>query len=197
MKVHCAWCEKAGRDPFMGEKEPMDSDAVSPRDFGKRFVQEGIAQRLLARPVQLVDLQWVWLGNWRAQIKSIFEKLAPRNLLKTLKRIELVGFDDKLMAGWLVERLAVVGEKVELAYSQGTRALSFKFAGGESITLTENQHSLQATIEIGQAYRLVSALEPEDRLALIKRYFSVGESTVNYRAALGQALSLEKLASRQ
>ena len=29
MKVHCAWCEKAGRDPFMGEKEPMDSDAVS------------------------------------------------------------------------------------------------------------------------------------------------------------------------
>lgn len=29
MKVHCAWCEKAGRDPYMGEKEPMDSDAIS------------------------------------------------------------------------------------------------------------------------------------------------------------------------
>lgn len=29
MKVHCAWCEKAGRDPYMGEKEPMSSDAIS------------------------------------------------------------------------------------------------------------------------------------------------------------------------
>lgn len=29
MKVYCAWCEKAGRDPYIGEKEPMSSDAIS------------------------------------------------------------------------------------------------------------------------------------------------------------------------
>ena len=29
MIVHCAWCEKAGRDPFMYEKEPIRDPSIS------------------------------------------------------------------------------------------------------------------------------------------------------------------------
>lgn len=29
MIVHCAWCEKAGRDPYLGEKEPLSDPSVS------------------------------------------------------------------------------------------------------------------------------------------------------------------------
>lgn len=29
MKVYCAWCEKAGRDPYMGEKEPLHDSSIS------------------------------------------------------------------------------------------------------------------------------------------------------------------------
>jgi hypothetical protein len=42
MKVHCAWCEKAGRDPFMGEKEPLHDPSVS----------HGLCQRCLEEMTQ-------------------------------------------------------------------------------------------------------------------------------------------------
>jgi hypothetical protein len=42
MKVHCSWCEKAGRDPFMGEKEPLHDPSVS----------HGLCQRCLEEMTQ-------------------------------------------------------------------------------------------------------------------------------------------------
>lgn len=42
MKVHCAWCEKAGRDPFIGEKEPLHDPSIS----------HGLCQRCLEEMTQ-------------------------------------------------------------------------------------------------------------------------------------------------
>ncbi len=43
MKVYCAWCEKAGRDPYLGEKEPLSDPSVS-HGLCKRCEEEMMQQ---------------------------------------------------------------------------------------------------------------------------------------------------------
>lgn len=51
---------------------------------------------------------------------------------------------------------------------------------------------LETTVRLGEEFRLSRTLDDESRDALLRRYFFIGESTVNYRASLEKAMKLGK-----
>ena len=62
----------------------------------------------------IIDLQWIGLGPWRDQIRSVFDRSADPALLATLRSIEIevsgsdgVSLAGLLLAGWLSERLGL------------------------------------------------------------------------------------------
>lgn len=123
----------------------------------------------------------------------------------------------RLIAGWLLSKL---GLEVRAAH---TGLIGFKRDGGEVRLGFENiksdapselqevqleftpgkggnrsmrflkGHTLDSFIEIDRPIRHAAVLEADDKLSRMKRFFTIGESMINYPAALKRSLVIERL----
>lgn len=124
-----------------------------------------------------------------------------------------------LLSGWIVDRLGVVargygrngfecvtkrpahGEPdallLSLEVSQGSEEsrvdeVEFRF-GAEKRIVVRRGASLETIVEIGQGFKMSRPLDPDPIEARLERFFVIGESTINFKAALRAAIQLEDL----
>ncbi|RIL08263.1 MAG: hypothetical protein DCC75_09400 [Proteobacteria bacterium] len=125
-----------------------------------------------------------------------------------------------LMAGWLIDRLnikpvaykagvfdcrlqvkAPVSVRLRTMESSSPSRLSAlsmlgRKGSGMSVYFERND-KLITTVELGgEKFKFSKALEDDSMPASLKHYFTIGESTLNYRRSLAQALQLTALMKR-
>ncbi|HEX2849245.1 MAG TPA: glucose-6-phosphate dehydrogenase assembly protein OpcA [Acidimicrobiales bacterium] len=87
---------------------------VDARGFGDTDCFETIASLLEERPV--VDLSWVRLAPWRALLAGLFDGRELRPFLSGVRSVQVFGKTGPrhLLGGWLVDRLGLEHDVVEL-----------------------------------------------------------------------------------
>ncbi len=108
-----------------------------------------VVTELMRLGVPLVDLQWVGMSPWRDQMKNLFDQPALRELLPTLRKIDIVSssrspetglFCSALFSGWLLDRLGLrvgvvpKGRILEVSNDRGMRfSLAQEVLSDESV----------------------------------------------------------------
>ncbi len=173
--------------------------------------------KLLQFDSLLIDLDWVKLSLWREQVKDLFNNPAAKEKLSELKQIEISYSGDKIqalfLAGWLMDRLSLEivsnsGSKLTLSSkdlenltmeihdkksssSDGVTQLNFFFENKSEYIKFARSEVLSSEINLKEHIRATRPAENLNFLELLKRYFFIGESIINYKDSLSKALKLD------
>lgn len=171
-------------------------------------------RQLLESEHNLIDLQWVAIGNLREQVKEVFDLPLVIQQIRGLRDVEISCgaqlSSALLIGGWIVDRLGMIplrkngdrlaftsyeGQEVGMRIIKGGSAnelskLSFSFESGGSINI-EKRNMLETEININGQRRISRPIERLSYEDLVRRYFFIGESTSNYRSSLSHALKID------
>lgn len=170
---------------------------------------------LLQYDPALIDLEWVKLGSWREPVKEAFKNSLAREKLSELRKIELTYSDAKhsalLLTGWMADRLGLdlkskSGDKFTFKSRENTEILielisksealkgvsnvSFIFGNSNEYVKITRGDLMQTEINFKENVKTSRPFEDLSFAELLKRYFFIGESTINYRDSLSNALKL-------
>lgn len=155
--------------------------------------------------------------------KPAVRELAPCITAVAIKAIggtrETPPFGALLLGGWIVQRLGltqVMGPHggLRARYPAGGNreiGIQFESAPGATAAVAEvafavrtpegrvgsvrfaARNGIETIVDVGRPFRSSRPVEEEDRAALLRRYFLIGESTTNYNASLREALHLRQI----
>jgi len=191
--------------------------------FDSRFLFERIVvlNHLLKkdRELELVDLSWIRSSIWRGEIREIFARPGIKDCIPGLRQIdiEVIKADDAselwLLAGWILSQLGLElmaagrdgfecrsahGSKLILKLvktnAKGPEAVAgmrFSFDDGE-IHIQRGEF-FESQINLHYCYRLSARNHFLSTEECIESFYTVGESTENYRSSLEVGLELFSL----
>jgi glucose-6-phosphate dehydrogenase assembly protein OpcA len=203
--------EKGAAEIYKQVADLSDQILFSSSIFEKDFSD---LRLLLESSQPLIDLEWVKLGVWRDQIKDAFQQTLAREKLSELNNVEIVFNEEKcpglLLAGWIAARLSLrlkgkSGSRFTLiskdskevsldlkaasgGQNRGINQVNFIFENNSEYIRVIRKDQLDTEINFKEQLRTTRPIENLNFTDLLKRYFFVGESTINYRDSLSLAL---------
>ena len=163
----------------------------------------------------LVDLEWINIGEWRQQIKEAFASHALKEKIDKINRIELTHNNSLssalLLAGWITYKLGFDyisgnkkqfnylsknGKKLELSIQEKEDKIKsilgvvFKLEVPSEYISISISDTMNTDIYVNGHIRTTRPLENYNFIELIKRYYFVGDSTINYKPSLLAAYKL-------
>jgi len=171
------------------------------------------------RELELVDLAWIRSSIWRGEIREIFARPGINNCLSGLRQIdiEVVELDDApelwLLAGWLLDQLdlelmAAGRDGFECRSSNGSKLIlklvksstnlpeavaGMRFVFDDGQIHIQRGEFFESQIDLHYCYRLSARNHFLSTEECIENFYTVGESTENYRSSLAVGLELFSL----
>jgi glucose-6-phosphate dehydrogenase assembly protein OpcA len=178
-------------DPMLGAGNRMLIDTRAVTDPGRALPH---AAKLL-RHIPITDLSWVRLAPWRNLLAGLFQGSVNRPYLSAIDGVSVSGHfaPRHLIAGWLVSRLGVGVDVVELAEADHVSIVLRSGRSSFSVSRPTDEQMIEARVDLEDGPSWTQSLRMRDHWpsrALADALTQADGGDDAYRDAMGGALRL-------